>query len=575
MARKSDASTRFLRYVMGLPGVGTYLSSDVGGGEVLPATRAFRWACVSKEAFVRSVGDTVVGSRAGLELPGRLPRRKLVPPVWDEADVRRLNGLIRRKTIDYLVFPILLVERANECHLASPRRTQLEHLCVLAYHKATRQIEVWDDRYPYTQTKYGYGDLVEEGQLALFLRPVLATFGLDALPEVVVPMFPENAFAHARELCHARGLGDDFGTVYAAFLANYLQGRAQPLGQFVRDVLPTRRSTEADVNAFFATYDTFLRATGGPTSLGPTSPGTRPKFLRDGRTQNMVYTPCPEGQVRDLATHECRDMDEAARSVRVEEHLLRGKHFYPYHITKFYVYVLLYLLDKYKNAMAMLPKHTYTSHPVEYSLFWQQQKRTSTAQPRHVLSAPDAFEPFMEDAMHRRGVRFLIVPLFMRDLHGVGHVNVLLVDKRLNTVERFEPNDTFAYIKKPRDVAGNGDALDDALRAAFAPWDLEYLDAMPACLAGFHTQEFRELSKNVHDRGGRCAEWSLWYMDVRLQNPDVPRETLMEVALERMRRLGSFKHYISGYVDHLVKQSRRYRDKALASSVRARNTIRK
>ena len=34
------------------------------------------------------------------------------------------------------------------------------------------------------------------------------------------------------------------------------------------------------------------------------------------------------------------------------------------------------------------------------------------------------------------------------------------------------------------------------------------------------------------DPGGFCAYWSTWYLDLRLSNPDVPRETLVSETLK-------------------------------------------
>lgn len=588
MVYRNDPSTRFLRYVLELPGVGSYISKEECEHDTMPDERIFRYACIPKQSFLDSIQNTVVGTKSALALPARLPQRKLTPPQWNDKDVARINQLIRRKTIHFLVFPVMMMHRQNMCHLVPADRrspsSASKHMVVVAYNKMTRQIQVWDDRYPWAQTNFGYDKFIDENQLAEFLRPILETFGLDALDTAVVPMFRENAFGDARVIFKERGYATDFATIYEAFLAAFLETHTKPenaihvITQFSSG-LPRVTYTSSQKDAFFAMYEK-LRAHNGTlppirTQQGtpPTSPSaSRSKFHRDGRTQVMIYTPCPEGQSRDISSGRCEEMDSESKNIHVEEHFLTGKHFYPSHITKFYVYILMYLLDKYKNSTAMLSKQPYASHPSEYSLFWMQQKRTSTTQPRFVLTTPPGFETFMEHAMHKKGVRFIILPLFIKSLQS-GHVNTVIVDKRLNTVERFEPNDTYAYVRNPRDELGNGELLDDALKSLFAEYHLEYLDAMASCMAGFHTHEFYQLNKNVHDLGGRCAEWSLWYMDTRLANPDVPREKLMSVALEKIRMIGSFKHYISGYIDHMVKQSRFYRKKEYATAVRTRNTL--
>ena len=77
------------------------------------------------------------------------------------------------------------------------------------------------------------------------------------------------------------------------------------------------------------------------------------------------------------------------------------------------------------------------------------------------------------------------------------------------------------------------------------------------CPIGFQQLEGREDSSGFKSFGGNCIMWALWYMDLRLSNPDVPRDILIKSAWKKIKNDGSFKVFINSYHHFLSKQIRK------------------
>ena len=63
-------------------------------------------------------------------------------------------------------------------------------------------------------------------------------------------------------------------------------------------------------------------------------------------------------------------------------------------------------------------------------------------------------------------------------------------------------------------------------------------------------QRYNNMTQIVNSHGGYCAAWSLYYLDVRLSNPNVPRKKLIETILEDFK--GETAIFINSYSSFIL-----------------------
>ena len=77
----------------------------------------------------------------------------------------------------------------------------------------------------------------------------------------------------------------------------------------------------------------------------------------------------------------------------------------------------------------------------------------------------------------------------------------------------------------------------------------------------FQTKQEKEkewIKRNEDDEPvGYCAAWSAWYIDLRLSNPDIDRETLVKIAMKKLESLPiNFTTFIRNYSGMIVDVSK-------------------
>lgn len=229
---------------------------------------------------------------------------------------------------------------------------------------------------------------------------------------------------------------------------------------------------------------------------------------------------------------------------------------------------LLYLLDKHESACSILSNNSsnddglckfyktlgiYMKDKCEFlnfELIWTQYK----------LYIMDSFHDLFKSCI-RRDNRFIIIPLGI-DMPNGNHANYLLYDNKKKELERFEPHGTtfpIGFNYRPT-------LLDDILEKKIEGLEMgikyirpiEYLPKV-----GFQSIESREESrKKIGDPGGFCAIWSIWYIDMRLTNPEISRNDLVKYLIETIKEKNmSFKNLIRNYSKDIID----LRDKILTS----------
>jgi ankyrin repeat protein len=143
---------------------------------------------------------------------------------------------------------------------------------------------------------------------------------------------------------------------------------------------------------------------------------------------------------------------------------------------------------------------------------------------------------------------FLIIPLGI-ELDNGAHANIIIIDKQLMTIERYEPNGADA----PPNFNYNNILLDNILENYFREYfnKFKYLkpkDFLPKI--GFQSLENAELYKTrkLGDPGGFCAVWCIWYALNRIKYSEIKQYKLVNILINKIKYNNfSFKDIVRNF----------------------------
>lgn len=221
---------------------------------------------------------------------------------------------------------------------------------------------------------------------------------------------------------------------------------------------------------------------------------------------------------------------------------------------------LIFLLSKHKSSCSTLSQNFsenkelckfYKSIGVvmnsrceflNFEIVWVQYKL-------HII---DNFDKNVIRCLKNNNKRYILFPVGI-ELHEGSHANYLLYDKQTNEIERFEPHGS----NMPSGLNYNANLLDSLLENKFKsiipgviyirPED--YLQKI-----GLQILDISEGNKKyIGDPGGFCALWSIWYVDMRISYPDIPRNKFLKLSIDTMRKNNiSFKNMIRNYAHNII-----------------------
>ena len=168
---------------------------------------------------------------------------------------------------------------------------------------------------------------------------------------------------------------------------------------------------------------------------------------------------------------------------------------------------------------------------------------------------PVTFEKNIKSCI-RKKFRYVIIPVFIVFLYtNVGHANFIIYDIKENIVERFEPYGIY--------YDSDMKQLDIQIKKKFKKIDPTIQYYPPKCL--FSTIGIQAIEEKVKrtkwkgDPGGFCDAWSLYYADLRLSNPKIPRKELLTYTIKKIREKDTLRNFIRNYIQYIMRQ----RDKVL------------
>ncbi len=568
MSVRNDPSMRFFKYVTTRYSdrVKSYfdLEKHKSVAEYLP--RICQLGCFSKPQLLESFDNTSLGPHPlKLKFDRQLTKRKILVPQFTPEESATIQELLNDSSVKFLIFPMVLLEGTNPNCIPSKKGSKLKHMVLIAYNKSRHACEIWDDRLARVQKRFGYDDINDH--VMHYFAPALRTFSTKSgkplkVKESAFPMLNEHQYPFIREVLMETKYAYNYGSIYSAFLSGYIHVRLENVSLEVEEVCQMASPMEdtMPVPLFIELYAGLLQHNEVFEGL------IEYEKLSAHSDLLSEKSPCPSGHLRNTTTGVC---EKVSTSITVPKHyrICDDK---VGNMAAYFKYIMMYFLSKHPNMATIVPKANWEAHPYYYAIRWVLEHHENIhgeMHERYQLKYPDILDDFMQKSFDDNNVRFIVLILMMtgRDVHADKHANVLIVDKETMTVERYEPNQGYTE-KDYQDVSTkadnalqNGSKLDNALRTFFKRYDLAYIEPDNICPIGLNRHTYRSMYGMVEEIGGHCLTWTIYYIDLRLSNPDIDSCTLHQYAIDEIRRDGSFQHFINGYNSFMIRITKKFK----------------
>ena len=143
-----------------------------------------------------------------------------------------------------------------------------------------------------------------------------------------------------------------------------------------------------------------------------------------------------------------------------------------------------------------------------------------------------------------------------------GHQNCLIIDNKKKTIERFEPHGSeSSYNMEQYDkglISALMDKLDLSSMAMYSSHPnghpdskYTYISPIDFCPSdGLQVMEDSDPLNTKLDFEGYCYMWSVFYMEMRMTKPDIPRDVLIKKTIQVIndKKGFNFKDYIYDYI---------------------------
>jgi hypothetical protein len=216
---------------------------------------------------------------------------------------------------------------------------------------------------------------------------------------------------------------------------------------------------------------------------------------------------------------------------------------------------LLYLDSKFSNYEFAIPSKFSKKHNVglmqpkshdEISIRWNEALSK--------LVIPTNFFTVYSECL-KKTKQFVVCP-FGFSCNTMGHANYLIYDKLNKTMERFEPHGdiTLIFDKLPFLKTCILSNIDDKLLGAFkTQYGDDFIEKYYKPCDFLPRQSFQSLQESLGDMiasdpGGFCASWAVWYVDLRLSNPDIrPYNLVRQTIADLNEKCDSLTNFIRNY----------------------------
>lgn len=215
--------------------------------------------------------------------------------------------------------------------------------------------------------------------------------------------------------------------------------------------------------------------------------------------------------------------------------------------------IMNYILSKYPHGRFVAPMSLDKVKKSDFKITWKFDKNVTD----FVLTIPTQFWDIWKQHMFDASCRFIIafVGLVSKpkgNMTSGFHANVLIYDKTNNELERFDG--LGRHIHALYNIDGFDKQIIDVFNGQkdIFPKPLKYYTPLDYCpkMPIFQMKEINEIPGI--DLSGNCAVWRVYYVNLRLANPQLNRKDLVVMASNKLSDTGSLYKFIKSYQKYLL-----------------------
>lgn len=245
------------------------------------------------------------------------------------------------------------------------------------------------------------------------------------------------------------------------------------------------------------------------------------------------------------------------------------------------LFSVIYLLERYKDLCVPLSKISKTGieNLSDVIIYWTHNRKKPKVND-YIMEYPggkEAFKTALNICLMDKKTNFVIVPIGIKFSSGSGgHFNIILIDKKRKTIERFEP-----YGVESIEDFKIMSEFEKIFKKLFTGYKL-YGGNQLCPDKGLQSIEENAIEKGKgtaidleSDPVGYCIAWSIYYVDMRLTYREIKPMDLIKLLI---KNLAKYKHslrtFIRNYSTYLVNEKNQFLkklDKDISKSVASKN----
>jgi hypothetical protein len=262
---------------------------------------------------------------------------------------------------------------------------------------------------------------------------------------------------------------------------------------------------------------------------------------------------CKNGKVFDIFTNKCT-MAAKLRNVDVVlDEILKiniGSKFKFTHMGKAnnVIKSTMFVLGKHNNGHLVMSRNVKTNDKNTFMIrwIWDKEKKENT------LTMPEGFWESWQEGMDGEARFVIALIIAISNLGGI-HANVLIYDKNTHELERFDSlghqaHGSFELENFDKQII---EVFEKHKNNKQVHKDYKYYVPLDYCPREIY--QARDIDEiGFMDTAGNCAVWRLWYIDLRLSNPELKRDEVIKMSMKKIENYGSFQRFIKLYQAYIM-----------------------
>ena len=217
---------------------------------------------------------------------------------------------------------------------------------------------------------------------------------------------------------------------------------------------------------------------------------------------------------------------------------------------------LRYIQQKYKKDVCVVNsiKLPISKNKMTNCYLWENKENSITyyRDQNKIVVPPTVLKSFQSCIKGQS--RFVVIDLYIiSTIKQLAHSNMLVYDRLSHSLERFEPH------------GGIYSDMDNQIQKFFMEKNLihHYYSPLEYCpFLGWQSIQSAEKLKNKTDPGGFCMAWSIFYLDIRIGNPNLSRVKVIDKTISYIKNNSdSFTQTIRNYAEILFQIDKELRIK--------------